>query len=275
MKRIIKLCLIACIVILACLINVRADTEPFTVTCKEDEITKIVLEFSDISENVENIYARIDDKTFEIKDDKIIIDGLTKDTSYDVKIIWMLKGDKSVYSSEKVYHTAKVHAYVYQVEFEMQRDGTLYMLIKVRDTEDLMVKGIVTVDGVSKEFVKLESVVSFEGLDPDKEYDVLIVVDSKLEGDVDFSKEFKFKVNERNDKEIDDATKEAIKIDWKKILRITIIAIAAFIVVCVSYYIQKRNMKREEARKYLEESKKQENDLDDIFGEEKESKNTP
>ena len=240
--------------------NVKADDEPFKVTCKEDEITKIVLEISDVNDNVNHIYAELNDKTFEMKDSKIIIDGLTKDSSYDIKLLWTLNSDSTVYSSDKTYHTAKVHAYVYQVEYEMQKDGTLYMLIKVRDTEDLMVGGKVTVDGVTKEFVKLENVVSFDGLDLDKEYDVLIVIDSKLEGDVNFSKEFKFKANENVNEGISDEVKETIKIDWEKVLRIAIIAIAAFIVVCVSYYIQKRNMKREEARKYLEESKKIENE---------------
>ena len=188
----------------------------------------------------------------QVKDNKIVIDGLTKDSEYTVKVFWTLKGSSTVYNSgEKVYHTAKVHAYVYQVEFEMKNEGTLFLLIKVRDPENLMVGGKVTVDGVTKTFVKQESVVSFEGLDSDKEYDVLIVIDSKLEGDINFSKEFSFVANEQSE-EPGDGEKNTIKIDWEKVLRTSIIAIAAFLVVCISYFIQKRNMKREEARKYLE-----------------------
>ncbi len=182
----------------ACLIVV--EEEPFKVSCSEDEVDKLILNITNIKEDVQTVYALFNDELYEIKEGvegyEIIINDLEKESKYTFQMCWKNKDDDVLYKGGYfTFETAYQFATLDYYKIDYDEDGTLVITIKVIDTERAFNKGTITIGDETQTFRDLESEIMFLNIDSNKEYDGVIRLSSKFNNKT-YTKTTNFKVNE-------------------------------------------------------------------------------
>jgi len=168
----------------ACLIVV--DEQPFKINCDCDEMDKLVLKIDHVDSNVDKLFVKLNDKTYEAVSKKdyseIEIIGLTKETTYTIECLWKNKQDETIYHGAILeFTTASQFSTLSSFDYFYDEEGTLKINLKVSDLENAFIKGSVTIDGITESFRDLEDSVEFYDLDPSIEHSVLVRIYSKVD----------------------------------------------------------------------------------------------